>query len=191
MPPAITAYTALRKYRLLTEWIWKTFWPTCEKCGKEIAFDPLVVTQPTLPYVGEDSRLEHAECRDPDAKPIRGGRLPVRLMAYRVMLIRLFQKYNVRCWHCEDKILSMELAPETGINLTLHHIDEDRSFPHLEGVKVLGPEVGSNPHAELDIIHETCHKRHHCSPGGRTYKASLDRMNGVRVSRERWWRYLK
>lgn len=176
----ILPYTRMRKYRMLSEWIWKTFWPECTKCGKQIEFDPVVEGQPLMPFVNvKERRLEHATCHDLGATTLRARRLAVRLMAYRQLLGSLLEFYDVKCWYC---LLTIRGAALTSgfVELTLHHVDEDRGDERLRG---------KNEHAELELLHEECHKRHHIGPT--TYKTSLDRVNGVRSDRPRHWRYEK
>lgn len=179
-PSGLQPYSRMRKYRMLCEWVWKSFWPTCTKCSRPIEFEPVVAGDALLPFVDVESRrFEHATCNSLEVSTLRGQCLASRLVAYQVTLGKLFAFYDVKCWYCLVLLRESQLSGKL-VNLTLHHVDEDRGDERLRG---------KNPHAELELLHESCHKRHHMAET--TKKATLDRVNGARCGTPRFWRYEK
>jgi len=175
-------YSPVRKYRMLIEWWFKTYWPSCDVCGEAFDFENLVAARPTFPVVD----LKHGVLRHKDCKSATAGRLtssvaPLRLLACRAFLMEAFELYQVRCWYCREDLWNDE-ALAGKIPLTLHHLDEDRGDSRLRG---------KNSDAELECLHAACHKRHHAkSPREDPY----ERLNGERESgggRPKDWRYEK
>ena len=175
-------YSAIRKYRMLAEWWFKTYWPSCDQCGLEFRFDDLVCTRPVFPVVDLGSGvLRHQDCRKPSTGRLTSSLTPVRLMAYRAFLTAAFELFQIRCWYCRDELWNDE-ALAGGIPLTLHHLDEDRGDSRLRG---------KNSDAELECLHTACHKSHHAAA---PREDPLERLNGERLSgggREKSWRYEK
>lgn len=175
----IDPYTLVRKSRMLTEWWFKTFWPSCDCCGEDFIFEDMVATEPTLPTVDLcNGVLSHQDCESRHAGKLATSVTPVRIMAYRKFLVAVFELYQVRCWYCEESLWD-DPTLKGGIAITLHHIDEDRGDSRLRG---------ANFHAELEVIHTRCHKAHHSAA---PRKNPHDRLNGLRSSRAKKWRYHK
>ena len=177
-------YTPIRKYRMLTEWWFKVFWPSCDACGQGFVFDRLVETRPCFPEADlEHGVLRHQDCQDHAKGRLQSSLAPVRIMAYRVFLTEVFELYQVRCWYCLEDLWSAE-SLSGAIPLTLHHLDEDRGDSRLRG---------KNSDAELECLHTACHKKHHGSAEG--HRADpYTRLNGERESgqgRAKSWVYEK